>query len=105
MAQGGVEPLDHASLRKTRGAFFTPAPVSAFLASWALRSDTDRALEPSCGEASFLLAAAARLRQLKRQARLFDPHNGIPQLVGVEIYAPSAKTASELLSTGGSSLD
>lgn len=72
MAQGGVGPVDDASLRKARGAFFTPALVSDFLASWAIRSETDRVLEPSCGEASFLLAAAARLRKLKSQTSLFD---------------------------------
>ena len=42
---------------KKRGAFFTPASVSQFLANWAIRAETDKVLEPSCGEASFLVAA------------------------------------------------
>lgn len=105
MTRGG-EPLDNSMLRKARGAFFTPPPVSHFLAEWAIRSATDRAIEPSCGEASFLLAAAARLRSLKQPAPfLFDPLADVAQLVGVEIHSASASTARELLAGSGSSVD
>ncbi len=48
--------------RKARGAFFTPAPLCRHIAAWAIRHPTDRVLERSCGEAAFLLAAAAPLR-------------------------------------------
>jgi adenine-specific DNA-methyltransferase len=92
-------------LRKVRGAYFTPAPVSRFLADWAIRSQTDRILEPSCGEASFLLASAEKLRTLKSKAPLlFDPFCHEAQLVGIEIHAPSAKTARDLLITSGSTV-
>src|SRR5690242_1194071 len=90
--------------RKTRGAFFTPPRVSKFLAEWAVRSDTDRILEPSCGEASFLLAADARLKELRREAPLFfQPPGGAPQLVGSEIHRDTAQTALQLLAQADAS--
>lgn len=60
-----VEPVsDTATLRKGRGAFFTPPEVCDFIAAWAIRNPADRVLEPSCGEAAFMLAAAERLADL-----------------------------------------
>ena len=58
--------LDTVELRKARGVFFTPKPVARYIINWALRSTADHILEPSCGEASFLLAAAVdRLAELQ----------------------------------------
>ena len=54
--------LKVAEQRKARGAFFTPPDISRFMTAWAVRSAEDKVLEPSCGEASFLLPAAQRLR-------------------------------------------
>jgi adenine-specific DNA-methyltransferase len=86
---------DTSSARKARGAFFTPSEVSAFLTEWAVRTPADLTLEPSCGEASFLLAAAKRLRALGAHGDLS------PQLSGVEVHEPSARYAADLLSTNG----
>lgn len=89
-------PSDRAQ-RKARGAYFTPAAVCAYLAQWAIRGSAERVLEPSCGEANFLVAAAEQIRQLKAQERspyLFDLLGSTSQLVGVEINAASAKIAS-----------
>ncbi|MDB5070067.1 MAG: Type restriction-modification system methyltransferase subunit-like protein [Candidatus Eremiobacteraeota bacterium] len=61
---------------KRHGQFFTPPEVAATLVRWALRSATDRVLDPACGDGEFLSAhelavgcefdpehaAAARLR-------------------------------------------
>ena len=58
---------DTATLRKARGAFFTPpelcdtSPIGRFVGR-------DDVLEPSCGEAAFLMAAAERQRSLARGA-------------------------------------
>ncbi len=41
------------------GAFFAPEPVARFVTDWALRTCGDHVLEPSCGEAAFLLSADA----------------------------------------------
>lgn len=84
--------------RKARGAFFTPPAISRYLADWAIQSSTDTVLEPSCGEASFLLAAARRLESLPDRS-LFD----LDQLHGVEIYRESADEAQALLRAEGHS--
>lgn len=84
--------------RKARGAFFTPPAISRYLADWAIKSSTDTVLEPSCGEASFLLAAARRLNALPDRS-LFD----LDQLHGVEIHQASADAAQALLRAEGHS--
>lgn len=83
---------DTLTLRKARGAFFTPPEISQFIANWAVRSPTDAVLEPSCGEASFLLAAGERLRMLGQNQLFWSD-----QLHGIEIHNRSAKTASTVL--------
>ena len=98
--------LSDLSQRKSRGAYYTPPAVCAYLARWAIRGSIERVLEPSCGQATFLVAAAEQLRQLKVQERspyLFDPLGTASQLVGVEIDAVSATTASSLLANTRSS--
>ena len=82
--------------QKARGAFFTPPAIAAYLAAWAIRGPGDRVLEPSCGEASFLLAAGTRLAELGTGA---DRSAG--QLHGVEIHAASARQAARLLAEQG----
>lgn len=49
---------------KLRGGYYTPRPLAEWLARWAIRSKAERVLEPSCGDGSFVLAAAKRLREL-----------------------------------------
>lgn len=81
-------PGDNSSLRKARGAFFTPAPVARFLTDWAVRDPEHAVLEPSCGEAVFLHEIGRR-----------GGHRGA--LVGVEIHADSAAHAEESLRADG----
>jgi tRNA1(Val) A37 N6-methylase TrmN6 len=84
------------TLRKTRGAYFTPAEVARFIAAWAIRAASDRVLEPSCGEAAFLTEAVTRLRALG----LTDA--GWPAaLHGHEIHPQSAAIARQLLAELG----
>ncbi|MEQ9398331.1 MAG: N-6 DNA methylase [Longimicrobiales bacterium] len=80
---------DTSAQRKARGAFFTPPEITSFIADWAIRVPDDRVLEPSCGDAEFLLAAGRRLKALG--AGLFVGE----RLNGVELHAPSAKTAAQ----------
>jgi tRNA1(Val) A37 N6-methylase TrmN6 len=86
---------DTPSLRKGRGAFFTPPAISSFLVEWAVRSQTDRVFEPSCGDASFLVPAAQQL--LSRGA----DGSSTDQLQGVDVHAPSARTARRRLREAG----
>jgi adenine-specific DNA methylase len=76
---------DPASVRKARGAFFTPEGITDHLADWALRTASDSVLEPSTGEAAFLLAAVRRLQSLGAVE---------PIVHGVEIHAHSAAVAA-----------
>lgn len=84
--------VDSSSARKLRGAFFTPSAVCDHLVRWAVRSSEDLVLEPSCGEAAFLLAATERLRDLGRHE---------PIVEGVELHGPSAAAAERLLRAAG----
>ncbi|MFD4421171.1 Eco57I restriction-modification methylase domain-containing protein [Agromyces sp. NPDC058484] len=80
--------FDAPTLRKGRGAFFTPLPLAAFLADWAITSPDDRVLEPSCGDAVFLQAVSENLR------RSVDD-SAPPRFVGFDIHGPSVIEASE----------
>jgi adenine-specific DNA-methyltransferase len=83
---------DAATARKARGAFFTPAPLCKYVADWAVRTAGDTILEPSCGEAAFLLAAGERLEVL---ARATGGARG--QIDGVEVHERSAREAEQLV--------
>lgn len=42
------------SSRKEAGAYYTPSPVASSLVRWALRHESDRLLDPSCGDGRFI---------------------------------------------------
>ncbi len=86
--------IDGPTARKERGAFFTPAALADYLTDWAVRGVHDRVLEPSCGEAAFLVAAARRLIQLGAVAT----HG---QVDGVELHAESARAAAAAAAGAG----
>lgn len=65
---------------KLRGGYYTPPPIARWLCDWAIRSKTDRVLEPSCGDGAFLEAAMRRLAELGADATDIGE-----QLWGVEI--------------------
>ncbi|WP_200820258.1 HsdM family class I SAM-dependent methyltransferase [Mycolicibacterium houstonense] len=83
---------ESAAARKARGAFFTPTPITEYLAQWAVRSADERILEPSAGDAAFLIAATHRLQRLGA---------GEPALHGVEIHRSSAATARRRVAEAG----
>ncbi len=92
-----AESVNHPTVQhKARGAFFTPPEVSRFIADWAIRSPCDRVLEPSCGDAAFLLPAADRLRSLGLAQREL-----VRQLDGIDIYEPSIAEAGRRLAVKG----
>jgi adenine-specific DNA methylase len=86
--------LDTLELRKARGAFFTPERLCAYISNWAVRSPSDSVLEPSCGDAAFLTAAARTLDELGAPAEL-------DQLVGVELHEDSARAARAAVARAG----
>ncbi len=83
---------DTQALRKARGAFFTPQGVTKHLAEWAIQGADDLVLEPSAGEAAFLIAAVERLKELGAEA---------PIVHGVELHQNSARVARTLVSEAG----
>ena len=96
-----ISPLvvDSAELRKARGAFFTPPALSDYICRWAVQAPADDILEPSCGEAVFLTAAARRLDELGAH------RDGGPQLFGVELHEHSAAAARVLMERTGRSTE
>lgn len=89
-------PVDTDALRKARGAFFTPPEIARYVAAWAVRAAADRVLEPSCGEAAFLLAAHERATSLPSAGG-----GATPKLDGVELHEASAHAARSVLREAG----
>jgi adenine-specific DNA-methyltransferase len=87
---------DPVAPRKARGAFFTPPPIAEFLSRWAIRSRDARILDPTCGEAVFLLAAAERLEAIGASKRAIAN-----QLTGVDLHQPSLDASGSLLELAG----
>ena len=94
-SQGQIHPDDTPEIRKERGAFFTPFDITKFIAKWAIRSAADRVLEPSAGDAAFLVAAVERLSKLGCRKM------GAPEVHGVEIHPHSAHVARQRVSDAG----
>lgn len=74
------------TIQKQRGAYYTPRKIADFLVRWAVRSGSDRVLDPSCGDAIFLEAAKDRLLHLGSPIRS-------NQITGFEIDAQAADDA------------
>jgi tRNA1(Val) A37 N6-methylase TrmN6 len=90
-----VHSADTPELRKARGAFFTPDEVTTFIARWAITSPSDQVLEPSAGNAAFLVAAVRRLRELSGAL------DTAPRVDGVEIHRYSAQVGTERVREAG----
>lgn len=52
---------DVPSAQKTRGGYYTPRCLADYLCRWAIRDSTDKVIEPSCGDGSFISAAVPLL--------------------------------------------
>ncbi|MCK8607904.1 class I SAM-dependent DNA methyltransferase [Agromyces sp. C10] len=85
-------PDDTAEVRKARGAFFTPPEITRFVSEWAIRDKADSVLEPSAGDAAFLVEAVRRLRELGAEA---------PDVYGAEIHEHSAQVARARVEAAG----
>lgn len=84
---------------KLRGGYYTSAHVSRWLCSWGIRSATDFVLEPSCGDGSFVEAAALRLLDLGTARAAIRK-----QIQGVEVISAEAEKArARLVTVAGAS--
>jgi type I restriction-modification system DNA methylase subunit len=97
MPAGDSPAGDTQAQRKARGAFFTPHEICRYVVEWAIRDGSEDLLEPSCGEAAFLVAAARRLDQLH------VVEGG--RLAGVEMHEASAARAVALTRRAGRAAD
>lgn len=77
---------------KLRGGYYTSAEIADWLCAWAIRSGSERILEPSCGDGTFLESAAARLAALGAGGAAISK-----QLTGIEIISAEADKACERL--------
>ena len=73
---------------KLRGGYYTSPELATWLSSWAIRSATDRVLEPSCGDGAFLDAAAGHLEAVGLEAG-----ETTDQILGIEILGGEAAKA------------
>jgi len=86
-------PGDSPGLRKGRGAFFTPPEIADFLAAWAVAGrESATVLDPTCGEAVFLRAAARRLAAAGAEGGSIRR-----QLHGVDLHEASLKESRRIL--------
>ncbi|WP_141381173.1 N-6 DNA methylase [Microbacterium lacticum] len=92
MSEPVVIAADTAEARKARGAFFTPDAITRYITDWAIRTAEDSVLEPSAGDAAFLVQAVRRLRERGHEA---------PRVDGVEIHPHSARVAGERVAAAG----
>jgi adenine-specific DNA methylase len=89
--------IDSHYSRKARGAFFTPEPIAEYLAAWAVADNPQaRVLDPTCGEAVFLLAAGRHLL-----AAGCEPKDLDERLFGVDLHSSSLDEARSLLKADG----
>lgn len=72
------------SIEKVLGAVSTPPRLAASMVRWAVRTQHDRVLDPSCGDGVFLAAA---------RTHLADLGNKHPVCVGVDINPEAALIA------------
>ena len=56
-----IWPRRFLSSQKIRGGYYTPRILADYLCRWAICSRSDRIIEPSCGDGSFVSAAAPLL--------------------------------------------
>jgi adenine-specific DNA-methyltransferase len=92
-----LRPTDALLERKARGAFFTSPAIAEFLTRFAIGNDPSaRVLDPTCGEAVFLLAAGRELRKLGASNEAIRE-----QLSGVDVHGPSLDDSAALLAEEG----
>jgi adenine-specific DNA-methyltransferase len=92
-----TSPADTPSLRKDRGAFFTPPAIADYLADWAVEGDPEATvLDPTCGEAIFLESAAKKLADLGATTTQLRE-----QVLGVDLHRASVTASTNILRDQG----
>lgn len=55
---------ENISAQKLRGGYYTPQAIADFLCQWSIDINTERILEPSCGDGNFIESAILRFKEL-----------------------------------------
>ncbi|MFU8845080.1 MAG: N-6 DNA methylase, partial [Bacteroidales bacterium] len=55
---------ENISAQKLRGGYYTPQAITDFLCQWSIDKNTERILEPSCGDGNFIESAILRFKEL-----------------------------------------
>jgi len=74
--------------QKLRGGYYTPVELSDYLTNWAIRDGSEKILEPSCGDGSFIGSALRRFSGLKKEG-----HKISPKITAIEIEPSELKKA------------
>jgi adenine-specific DNA-methyltransferase len=91
-----VSAVEHVDLKKLRGGYYTPEPITEFISNWAITKSTVRVLEPSCGDGSFIEAIVNRMLALG-----VTPNKFGSLLKGVELIPKEAEQAQQRLTKYG----
>lgn len=82
------------SNQKLRGGYYTPKAIADFLCQWSIDINTERILEPSCGDGNFIESAILRFKELKIEGEdLKDRIKGI-ELLEEESRKAKARAAN-----------
>lgn len=72
---------ENISNQKLRGGYYTPKAIADFLCQWSIDINTERILEPSCGDGNFIESAILRFKELEIEGEdLKDRIKGIELL-------------------------
>lgn len=85
--------------RKLRGGYYTPLELAQYLVKWGIRSDTERILEPSCGDGNFILAILQHLS---------DMSSSSPSITAIELIPDElskAKNRAKQFGQNGTSIE
>ncbi|WP_419168792.1 N-6 DNA methylase [Halobacteriovorax sp.] len=75
-------------VKKLRGGYYTPSSICEYLSRWAIRSERDSVLEPSCGDGEFVYSAVQQLSNLGTSSKEVNKN-----VVGVEFNTMEASKA------------
>lgn len=75
--------------QKLRGGYYTPKEIAKFLCRWAIDKDTEKVLEPSCGDGSFVEESILRFKELG-----IDTNELKNRIKGVELIEEEAIKAN-----------
>jgi adenine-specific DNA-methyltransferase len=94
---------ENISAQKLRGGYYTPQAIADFLCEWSIDENTQRILEPSCGDGNFIEAAILRFKDLG-----VEGDDLIGKIKGVELLEEEwlkAKTRAANLGLNSNSIE